>query len=160
MTKQINLEELLLFINNNYIDDRLYVVIPHLYEKGIYFEIMWTGDANEPKWLMKQKSTEESYERIETNALISLLNKKKVDLIEVHVELSQKILANLAHLSLILERGEDLFGKELVNQASLNLKKYYVDLQTIIESVLVKKSKKSKPKKKKSKLSLIGKSDE
>ena len=156
MTKRINLEELLLFINTSYIDDRLYIIVPHLYEKDIHFEIMWTGDANEPKWLVKQKSTEDSYERIETSALVSTLNNKKVNLIEVHVELVQKVLANLAHLSLIIERGEELFGKELVGQACLNLKKYYADLQAVIESVLVKKN---KPKKKKAKLSLIGKLD-
>lgn len=156
MTKKVDLQELLIYVNGNYVDDRLYLIVPHLYEKRDY-EILWSRDLNEPRWLVREKGSSD-FEYVSTEELVKALNVRKINLIEFHIELINKVLIHIAHLTIILDRSEQLFGKDIIDQAYDSLKKYYVDLQAAIEQIIVPSKKpKAKPK---SKLKMVEKEKE
>lgn len=141
--KKITLEETLDFINLNYLEDRLFIVVPHLYKKE-QFEIMWHREPGEPRWLVKNRDQGTNLQSTSSNDLINVLNREKVDILEFHAKIIDKMLSYTAHLNMTIEKAQEVFGKDFVEEATINLKEFYSTLLSTIEETFATTATKNK----------------
>lgn len=134
---KLDLKEVINFVRWHYLDERLSIVAKHLYSKKT-FDVIWTRENSEPEWLIRDRSNEEAPKYVHTNELIDELNKEKVDLVDFQIVIYNKVLLHVAHLNFIIKKATDLFGSEIITDATTELADFYTNLQGAISSILEK----------------------
>ena len=154
--KKLDLKEVLDYINTFYLDEHMYLLIPHLYDDR-KFEFRWYQNCSEPRWMYREKpekhdhpEDDDKWKAIHTEDLLKSINDEKIDLIEFHSKIVNKSLINIAYLHGVIQKGKAVFGEELIETSIEELEEFYKQLATTIKSYLPKKEelKKKKTKKK------------
>ena len=142
--KKLDLKEVINFIRWHYLDERLSIVAKHLYDKKS-FDIIWMREDSEPEWTIRDRSNGEAPRRIHTDNLLDELNKEKVDLVDFQIVMYNKVLLHVAHLNFIIKKATDLFGAEIITEATSELADFYGNLQGAIDNLLGKPEADKKP---------------
>lgn len=122
------------YLSSYALDDKIYWRVEQLYTKEVYeITLNYPGHWNVKK--LKDK-TWNSYELPE---IIDALNKLKIDLVNFHELVLDKIAEQVAGSTMIIEAAREKFGDEFVDQAVEGYKKFHMEMIDAIDQVLKEK---------------------